>query len=97
MTKIVVTTKEELSAFIREIVQQPIEDLKTSINELVKPSKKNFTVKEVAVHLNVSELTVRNYIAKGFIRADKIGRRVIISSENLESALSEVKSLKYRR
>lgn len=97
MTKIIVTTKEELSDIINKTVGQQIKELKSSINKLAKPSKKNLTIKEVATQLNVSELTVRNYITKGFIKAEKIGRRVIINAEALEESLSEVKSLKYRR
>ena len=94
---IIVTTKEELSEIINKTVGQQIKELRSSINKLTKPSKKNLTIKEVATQLNVSELTVRNYITKGFIKAEKIGRRVIINAEVLEDSLSEVKSLKYRR
>lgn len=97
MTKIIITTKEELSEIINQSVGQQLIELRSSIKKLTKPIKKNLTVKEVATHLNVSELTVRNYIAKGFIKAEKIGRRVIINAEALEDSLSEVKSLKYRR
>lgn len=94
---IIVTTKEELSEIINQSVGQQLIELRSSIKKLTKPIKKNLTVKEVATQLNVSELTVRNYIAKGFIKAEKIGRRVIINAEALEDSLSEVKSLKYRR
>lgn len=97
MTKIVITTKEELSEIINKTVGQQLIELRSSIKKLTKPIKKNLTVKEVAEQLNVSELTVRNYITKGFIKAEKIGRRVIINAEALEESLSEVKSLKYRR
>ena len=94
---IIVTTKEELSEIINKTVGQQLIELRSSIKKLTKPIKKNLTVKEVATQLNVSELTVRNYIAKGFIKAEKIGRRVIINAEALEDSLSEVKSLKYKR
>ena len=97
MTKIIITTKEELSEIINQSVGQQLIELRSSIKKLNKPIKINLTVKEVATQLNVSELTVRNYIAKGFIKAEKIGRRVIINAEALEDSLSEVKSLKYKR
>lgn len=94
---VIITTKEELSEIINKTVGQQLIELRSSIKKLTKPIKKNLTVKEVAEQLNVSELTVRNYITKGFIKAEKIGRRVIINAEALEDSLSEVKSLKYRR
>ena len=97
MKKFVITSEEELRSYIRQALEKPLNEINNSLKQLVKPVKKNLTVKEVAVRLNVSELTVRNYINKGFIKADKIGRRVVISAENLDKSLSEVKSLKYRR
>ncbi|WP_055436947.1 helix-turn-helix domain-containing protein [Lacinutrix algicola] len=97
MNKFVITSEEELRSYIKQALEQPLKEINNSLKQLVKPVKKNLTVKEVAVQLNVSELTVRNYINKGFIKADKIGRRVVINAENLEKSLSEVKSLKYRR
>lgn len=47
--------------------------------------------------LNVTELTIRNYVKNGKIQASKIGRRIVINLESLENSLEEVKSLKYRR
>ena len=47
--------------------------------------------------LNVTELTVRNYVKQGKIQAKKIGRRIVINLESLENSLNEVKSLKYKR
>lgn len=65
--------------------------------EKMNPPKKNYTVKEASKRLNVVELTIRNYISKGYIKADKIGRRIVISKDSLDAALTEIKSLKYRR
>ncbi|WP_075344545.1 helix-turn-helix domain-containing protein [Tenacibaculum agarivorans] len=67
------------------------------INNKLNPKKENVTVKEAAIRLNVSELTIRNYIKKGVIKASKIGRRIVINLESLDDTLKEVKSLKYRR
>ena len=66
-------------------------------NESAKARKKQYTIKEAATELNVSALSVRNYIAKGYLKATKIGRRILISNESLEKAMKEVKSLKYKR
>jgi len=97
MSKIIVTTSEELRSLLDTSISPYIDVLTKIINEKINPQKLKLTVKEVAFKLNVTELTVRNYISKGFIKAEKIGRRVLIDSKQLEEALSEVKSLKYRR
>lgn len=97
MSKVIVTTNDELMAIFKESLIHHREELKKEFLEVLNPPKQNYTVKEVSKKLNVTELTIRNYIAKGFIKADKIGRRVLISKSALEEALKEVKSLKYRR
>ena len=97
MSKIIITTQEELFAMIDSLVYNRINPLQELINRKLNPKKKNVTVKEAAKMLNVSEQTVKNYIKRGLIDATKIGRRIAISSESIENALKEVKSLKYRR
>lgn len=94
--KLIVTSLEEL----KDLVETSVEtSLKVYFARKEKESKqpKNFSVKEAAVHLKVSDLTVRNYIKRGLIKADRIGSRIIINRQNLESTLKEVKSLKYKR
>ena len=58
---------------------------------------KLFSVKDLAVYAGVSELTVRNWIIEGKVKAKKIGRRLFIEQNQFEKGLSEVKSLKYKR
>lgn len=58
---------------------------------------KNLTVKETAEYLKVSEQSIHNYIKRGFISAQKVGRILLINRSDLENALTEVKSLKYKR
>lgn len=57
----------------------------------------NLTVKETAEYLKVSEQSVHNYIKRGFIQAQKVGRILLIKRSELEKSLTEVKSLKYKR
>ncbi|WP_299135202.1 helix-turn-helix domain-containing protein [uncultured Tenacibaculum sp.] len=97
MKNIIVTTQEELIEIIDTAVSVRINSLEDLIQKKLNPKKENVTVKEAAKRLNVSELTVRNYIKKGIIEASKIGRRIVINLESLENTLQEVKSLKYRR
>ena len=70
-----------------EIKHKPVEEEKSE----------NLTVKETAEFLKVSEQSVHNYIKKGFLSAQKVGRILLIKREDLENALAEVKSLKYKR
>lgn len=97
MRKLVITTQEELTLIIDKSVSKNLDELRELIKTKVNPSKQKLTVKEVAEKLNVTELTIRNYIQKGYIHADKIGRRILIDATELEKSLSEVKSLKYKR
>ena len=82
--------QEELSdikGLLLEIIQQPKEEYKPE----------NLTVKESAEVLKVSEQSIHNYIKKGFLKAHKMGRIYLIKRTNIEEALKEVKSLKYKR
>ncbi|WP_299836052.1 helix-turn-helix domain-containing protein [uncultured Tenacibaculum sp.] len=97
MKGIIVTTQEELKEIIETTVSKRISSLENLINKKLNPEKENVTVKEAAERLNVSELTIRNYIKRGTIEASKIGRRIVINLESLDNTLKEVKSLKYRR
>lgn len=65
------------------------------INEEPKPE--NYNVKETAKLLKVSEQTIHSYIKKGFIPAHKLGRILLIKRTDVEQALNEVKSLRYKR
>lgn len=60
-------------------------------------SNQKISVKEAAQELGVVELTIHNYIKKGILPAFKIGRRIFIKRTDFDAALSEVKSLKYKR
>jgi len=85
-----VTRKEFIS-----IIENVIEDRFTTFLKTKEPE--NLTVQETAKLLGVTELTIHNYIKKGLIPASKIGRRIVIKRIDIENALNEVKSLKYKR
>ena len=70
-----------------EIKHKPIEEEKSE----------NLTVKETAELLKVSEQSIHNYIKRCFISAQKVGRILLIKRVDLNNALTEVKSLKYKR
>lgn len=94
--ELILLTKDQLDSIIRSSITTALDEyLEKQIREKIKPDF--YTVKEAAVKLKVTETTIRNYIKKGLIPADKIGGRIRIRISILESTLKEVKSLKYRR
>lgn len=89
-------------------MQNPFETILNELNEvkglvsqlLTKPedfSKKNYTVKDAAALFNVDTQTIRSHIEKGHIKATFIGRRILISHNELYDSLNQVKSIKYKR
>tara|TARA_R110002050_G_scaffold4573_2_gene22142 strand:+ start:49562 stop:49846 length:285 start_codon:yes stop_codon:yes gene_type:complete len=85
-------TIEELKAVISDVVRT---ELERSLNQ--SKESQNYNVEQAAKLLLCSKLTVYNYIKKGFLPASKIGRNYIIKKADMDNALKEVKSLKYRR
>lgn len=83
-----------------EILKE-LKDLKTSFQELknkvdVEPYKV-YSVKELSKLSGASELTIRNWIKEGKIKASRIGRKLFIEHSQFANGLQEVKSLKYKR
>lgn len=85
-------SKEELlKAFSR--LEEKLNNLQKRGSQ--KPRK--YSVKELAEHCGVVELTVRNWITEGKVKATRLGRRIFIEEDEFQRALQEVKSLKYKR
>ncbi len=78
---------ENIETLLLDIKHKPVEEKKSE----------NLTIKETAEVLKVSEQSVHNYIKRGFLSAQKVGRILLIKREDLDNALTEVKSLKYKR
>jgi len=94
MEKIIQITsisKEEFFDRIEEIIEQK---LRTVFNPNINHK---LSIKEVSEELGVSTLTVHNYIKRGTLKALKLGNRVWIKRSDLDEALQEKKSLKYKR
>lgn len=92
VTQIHGITREDLLKDFSRLIDEKLNTLQRSNN---RPKK--HSVKELAEHCGVTELTVRNWINVGKIKAERLGRRIFISEEEFQKALSEVKSLKYKR
>ena len=76
-----------------------LEELDKKFDRLENQSQKvkKHSIKELADHCGVAELTVRNWITDGKIKAERVGRRIFIEDKEFQKALSEVKSIKYKR
>ena len=85
-------TPEELKDMIVADLKIEIEAILNRTNE-----QENYSVDEVSKLINSSKQSVYSYIKKGWLPASKIGRKYVISKANLDMALKEVKSLRYRR
>jgi len=94
--KLIITPQEELEDLVKTSVEQSLKTFYSRKSEKEEQSQ-NLSVRETAIHLNVSELTVRNYIKRGLVKAERIGSRIFINRKKLEESLKEVKSLKYKR
>jgi excisionase family DNA binding protein len=94
--KLIITTKEELEELVKTSVKFAIEEYFT-LQKKQDPTEKFITIQEAAIRLKISTQTVRNYVKRGLIEARKVGNRVLIDTKSIEIALTEVKSLKYKR
>ncbi|MGL2963597.1 excisionase family DNA-binding protein [Flavobacterium sp. RSB2_4_14] len=66
-------------------------------NREAKEEPKLYSVTEIAKYAGVSDLSIRNWIIEGKIKATRIGRRIFIDQKQFDEGLKEVKSLKYKR
>ena len=85
------TDINELSLIIEKIIDQRLNSF------FHKQASSKLTVPALSKSLQVSRLTIYNYIKKGLIPAKKVGRKYLIDSNDLDVILQEVKSLKYKR
>jgi len=76
-----------------------IEDILFDIKHSPKEdfSNKRYSIKEASEILGVIPLTVRNYIKKGTLKAERLGRKYYILHKDLFSSFNDVKSFKYKR
>lgn len=75
-----------------------LENLLLDLKDQTRPAiPKRYTVKEFADLTDSSPQTVRSWIKEGKVKAERIGRKLLISQSQFEEGLQEVKSLKYKR
>jgi len=63
----------------------------------VEEPKKMISVRQLAKQIGTSELTIRNWIKEGKLKAVRMGGLIFIPANQFEESMEEVKSLKYKR
>lgn len=81
---------------LKEVVDDVV-DQKITAYKKESQNGGTITVREAAKYLNVAEITIHDYIKKGMLPAEKLGRKYIIKEADVKKALSEVRYLKYKR
>lgn len=77
---------------------EKVHELSSDIKILIdKEQKEKITPEEAAKEWNCSKQTIYAKIKDGTIKASKSGRKLLIKRSDLNLALTEVKSLKYKR
>ena len=75
-----------------------VHELIDNVKKLVdKKFQEKITPEDAAEEQNCTVQTVYAQIKKGILPASKVGRKLVIKRSDLENALKEVKSLKYKR
>ena len=75
-----------------------VDELSNNIQLLVNKKLNEKVSPEVAAEeIGVTNQTIYAYIKSGKLRASKVGRKLLINRSDLNEALKEVKSLKYKR
>ena len=72
---------------MKQTIEEQLENLKKSIQEQQEEASKTalnlVTIKEAAQILKASEGTVRRWVKSGLIRARNIGRKYLVSVDDL--------------
>ncbi len=74
--ELIVISKEDLEDLVQTSVNKVLTEFfqeKEEIDQRKNQDKNFLSVKEAARLLNVSDLTVRNYIKRGYIKAERLG------------------------
>lgn len=85
-------TREELFAELRDIVNQ-------ALDKKLQPEtpKDLLTKKEACTKLRISEPTLDRLSSQGVVQKFKIGGRVLFRADQIDQALKEIHTLKYKR
>ena len=85
-----ISLADVLAAFIRPIVKEVVHEAMTlNLRGTVQPvtDKSFLTIKQAAVTSGLGASTIRLYIRKRQLRAQQVGRRVLVKRSDLEKFL----------
>jgi len=89
-------TLDDFLGRVRQTVSETIKSEKSEgFPKQIKPSY--LTRSEVAGRLNISLPTLNEYTKKGFIPAYRLGSRVLYKESEVESALTQIVTNKFKR
>lgn len=85
-----------------EQINLKLESISVTLQELKEANKteiddKIYSVEEASQISKCSKQTIRNLVKKGRIKANRLGRKILIPHDELYNSMNEVKSLKYKR
>jgi excisionase family DNA binding protein len=85
-------TRDELRSELRAIVSE-------LLDAKLRPEapKDNITMKEAAAKLRISLPTVKRLIKEGTLPSYKIGQRILLKSDEVDTAVKRIESRKYKR
>lgn len=86
-------SEEEFKSFIKDTIEQSVKDL------LPEPTSSitYLTRQETANKLGVSLVTLHKWTKSGIVKGHHINSRVRYKSDEIDRALQEIESTKYRR
>ena len=83
----VTLTVGQLKALVREEIESAVGQNGHHCKIVTEPVRSYFTVKEAADFSRLADSTIRLYMQKGKLKALKVGSRVIIKREDLDTFL----------
>ena len=88
------SSKDDLKSLISETIK---EELKMFFKKENEPDNRMLTRKEVSAMLGVSLVTLSNWVKEGIVPAVRLNSSVRFRMADIESAMKEIKSIKYLR
>jgi len=88
---------ERLKPIFKEWVKEVLTEHYSHPEDTTDDTPEYLTRKQVSELLGVSLVTLDNWVKRGMIPALRIGYRVRFKKEDVQKALKEVETLKYRR
>ena len=83
------------SDLLRPVIQEEVSSaLQSFTNKLHSPQKEPrfYTRKETSKMLNVSLVTLTQYVKSGKVKANRIGHRVLFRAEDIEACLNQIQT-----